>query len=144
MSERTRVQRYHRGELTILWNASLCQHSGHCVGNLPEVFKPKERPWIQTDHATADEIARVVRGCPSGALSIEGDHGGEIMNEEETKPAKIQLTENGPLLVTGSFNVTDHQGNTIATRKTAALCRCGGSANKPFCDGTHSKNGFQG
>jgi CDGSH-type Zn-finger protein len=59
---------------------------------------------------------------------------------------KIQVLENGPLLVTGSFQIVDHQGNPVKAPKESvvALCRCGGSTTKPFCDGTHSKIGFQG
>jgi 3-phenylpropionate/trans-cinnamate dioxygenase ferredoxin subunit len=55
----------------------------------------------------------------------------------------IKLAENGPLLVDGDFRLTDAAGNEIPVRKKA-LCRCGGSTIKPFCDGTHSKIGFEG
>jgi 3-phenylpropionate/trans-cinnamate dioxygenase ferredoxin subunit len=57
----------------------------------------------------------------------------------------IVPTENGPYKVTGPVELTDPQGNAIPARSgTIFLCRCGGSMNKPFCDGTHSKIGFQG
>ena len=56
---------------------------------------------------------------------------------------KITVRENGPLIVEGEFTLTDAQGNEIPLKKRA-LCRCGGSTMKPFCDGTHSKIGFQG
>lgn len=55
----------------------------------------------------------------------------------------ITIGENGPLKVSGEFEVKDADGNTVATKSTAYLCRCGASVNKPFCDGTHSKIGFQ-
>lgn len=55
----------------------------------------------------------------------------------------IKIKDNGPYIVDGEFRLTDMQGNEIPIRK-AALCRCGGSTTKPFCDGTHSKIGFQG
>ena len=55
----------------------------------------------------------------------------------------IKIAENGPLIVQGEFNLIDAQGNEVPVKK-AALCRCGGSTIKPFCDGTHSKIGFQG
>lgn len=55
----------------------------------------------------------------------------------------IKVANNGPLLVQGEFNLVDADGNQIPVKK-AALCRCGGSIIKPFCDGTHSKIGFQG
>jgi len=55
----------------------------------------------------------------------------------------IKVRDNGPYVVDGDFVLTDAQGNEIPIVKRA-LCRCGGSTIKPFCDGTHSKIGFQG
>ena len=55
----------------------------------------------------------------------------------------IKVRDNGPYVVDGDFILTDAQGNEIPIVKRA-LCRCGGSTTKPFCDGTHSKIGFQG
>ena len=55
----------------------------------------------------------------------------------------IKIQENGPYFVEGEFRLVDAQGNEVPIKK-AALCRCGGSTTKPFCDGTHSKIGFQG
>jgi CDGSH-type Zn-finger protein len=55
----------------------------------------------------------------------------------------ITIRDNGPLLVDGEFRLVDAQGVEVPIQKKA-LCRCGGSTNKPFCDGTHSKIGFQG
>jgi 3-phenylpropionate/trans-cinnamate dioxygenase ferredoxin subunit len=55
----------------------------------------------------------------------------------------ITIRENGPYLVEGEFKLVDHAGNEVPLKKRA-LCRCGGSTTKPFCDGTHSKIGFQG
>jgi 3-phenylpropionate/trans-cinnamate dioxygenase ferredoxin subunit len=56
---------------------------------------------------------------------------------------KITINDNGPLKVEGPIDLFDASGNRIETKKTAYLCRCGASTNKPFCDGTHSKVGFQ-
>ena len=53
----------------------------------------------------------------------------------------IKIKDNGPYIVEGEFRLTDMQGNEIPIRK-AALCRCGGSTTKPFCDGRHSERGF--
>jgi CDGSH-type Zn-finger protein len=56
----------------------------------------------------------------------------------------ITPTDNGPNIVQGTFRVVDVEGNELEFKgKAVALCRCGGSANKPFCDGTHAKIGFQ-
>lgn len=58
--------------------------------------------------------------------------------------ATIQTKANGPYLVQGPFRIVDPDGNEFRVdRETVALCRCGGSKNKPFCDGAHSKAGFQ-
>lgn len=55
----------------------------------------------------------------------------------------IKARESGPYLVRGSFTLTDADGTRYTIEgETVALCRCGGSQNKPFCDGTHRENGF--
>ena len=56
---------------------------------------------------------------------------------------KITIRDNGPYVIDGEFQLVDAQGNDIPAIKRS-LCRCGGSTTKPFCDGTHSKIGFQG
>ena len=57
---------------------------------------------------------------------------------------KITVRDNGPYLVKGPVLLLDAEGNEYrAERATVALCRCGGSMNKPFCDGTHAKAGFR-
>lgn len=57
---------------------------------------------------------------------------------------KIDLMENGPILVNGKIELKNNKGEKIPCENTVALCRCGGSKNKPFCDGTHNTNGFKG
>jgi CDGSH-type Zn-finger protein len=61
-----------------------------------------------------------------------------------TEQTKITALDNGPYLVKGPVVVTDAEGNEFRVeRETIALCRCGGSTTKPFCDGAHSKAGFR-
>jgi CDGSH-type Zn-finger protein len=59
-------------------------------------------------------------------------------------PTKVTFKHNGPILVEGDFEVVDPAGNKfgLAGRTTIGLCRCGHSANKPFCDGSHKTNNF--
>jgi CDGSH-type Zn-finger protein len=57
--------------------------------------------------------------------------------------ATVQVLRNGPYVVTGSVTVLDANGQKVPTAEKFALCRCGASTKKPFCDGTHSKIGFQ-
>jgi CDGSH-type Zn-finger protein len=67
----------------------------------------------------------------------------ETRREKADMSVTITIKENGPLLVDGDFTLVDSKGNQVPVMKRA-LCRCGGSTIKPFCDGTHSKIGFQG
>ena len=60
---------YPNGEIAIVWQPKLCIHSGICVRTLPNVYHPKERPWIQPLNATTEEIIGQVKKCPSGALT---------------------------------------------------------------------------
>ncbi len=60
---------YTNGELTIIWQPSICQHAGICVKMLPKVYNPQERPWIKIENATTDKLIAQINKCPSGALS---------------------------------------------------------------------------
>lgn len=65
------TKEYSNGEITILWKSEICQHSGVCVKTLPNVYHPKEKPWIKMENATTQELIDQVAQCPSGALSIK-------------------------------------------------------------------------
>ena len=65
-----KVFKYSNGEVTVVWQPELCIHSGRCFHGLPEVFKPKEKPWITPERSTTEKIIAQVKRCPSGALSI--------------------------------------------------------------------------
>ncbi|MEE9913436.1 MAG: (4Fe-4S)-binding protein [Deltaproteobacteria bacterium] len=60
---------YTNGEVTILWNAQKCMHSGNCIKNNPAVFRPRERPWVKPLNSSTDMIIETVKKCPSGALT---------------------------------------------------------------------------
>lgn len=60
-------------------------------------------------------------------------------------PIQIRVRDNGPLVVTGPLSMTDSEGHSLSLpegKGNIALCRCGASANKPFCDGSHRSSGF--
>lgn len=61
---------YTNGEVTIVWQPDLCTHSGNCVRGLPNVFKPRKRPWINITEASSKELVEQVLKCPSKALSF--------------------------------------------------------------------------
>lgn len=62
---------YTNGDVTILWKPDKCIHSGICVKMLPQVYNPKERPWVKPNNATSEELIEQVSKCPSGALSMK-------------------------------------------------------------------------
>ena len=131
---------YTGAAIEVDWEPKLCIHVQNCVRNLPQVFKADERPWIVIDGAAADEVATAVEKCPTGALHYRRLDGGA----QEQAPAEttVEPRPNGPLFVRGRLRIVGDDGEVIREDTRAALCRCGGSANKPFCDGTHRTNGF--
>jgi uncharacterized Fe-S cluster protein YjdI len=64
------TKEYSNGEVTVVWKNSLCTHSANCVKGLPDVFKPKESPWVKIEGTTTEKIIEQVKKCPSGALSF--------------------------------------------------------------------------
>jgi uncharacterized Fe-S cluster protein YjdI len=64
---------YSNGEITILWDPTKCIHAAECVKNARSVFRPKERPWVQMENGSSEEIVNAVSKCPSGALTIQED-----------------------------------------------------------------------
>lgn len=133
---------YEGESIAIRFEPRRCIHSGSCVRSLGAVFQPGRRPWIDPEGATADEIARVVARCPSGALSIERREGGSGGSADER--VSVHVVPNGPAYVRGDLTV-ELPGESEPVRETrVALCRCGRSANKPFCDNSHLDAGFTG
>ena len=68
----------------------------------------------------------------------------EVQESDDEARRRTLPQTNGPLLIEGNLEICAASGRTVARQTRATLCRCGGSANKPFCDGTHKKNGFVG
>lgn len=61
---------YSNGEVTVVWQSGKCIHSGNCVKNNPDVFQPKEKPWIKIDGSSTEKIIETVQKCPSGTLTF--------------------------------------------------------------------------
>ena len=131
---------YKNDEITVVWKADKCIHSGNCVRGLSNVFKPQDRPWIQLETASTEEIKNTIDNCPSGALTYYVN-GAQENNENKT--SKIELVENGPMIVHGAVQLSGEKGDQVLDTKKTAFCRCGASAKKPYCDGTHRKIEFK-
>ena len=134
------IKEYSNDEVTVVWNPAICIHSEKCFHGLPRVFNPKNRPWININEAKAKSIIDQVGKCPSGALSIKEANA----PEEPVTRRVIEVKKNGPYLIKETLSIKMGDGEIIERTQPTALCRCGGSSNKPFCDGTHNKIGFTG
>ncbi len=66
-----RTKKYSNGEITIVWQPDLCIHAGICVRMLPQVYRPRERPWVAPENATTQQLIDQIDRCPSGALGYE-------------------------------------------------------------------------
>jgi uncharacterized Fe-S cluster protein YjdI len=131
---------YATGAIAVEWEPKLCIHTQNCVRGLPQVFDGSRRPWVQVDAADADAVAATVLTCPTGALHFRRLDGGP--QEEPDAETTIEPRQNGPLFVRGKVRIVDDHGEMIREDTRVALCRCGASKNKPFCDGSHRAIGF--
>jgi uncharacterized Fe-S cluster protein YjdI len=137
------TKKYTNGEVTIVWNPEECIHSGICFRGLGEVFDPKKRPWITPEQSTSEKIIEQVKKCPSGALSYYLNRDASEEKVQVDAETIVETMPNGPLLVYGNVSVKTATGEITKKNNVTAFCRCGGSQNKPFCDGTHKKIGFE-
>lgn len=67
--EKEIIKEYSNGELTVVWKPQKCVHAGECVKALPEVYNPKEKPWIKAENVSTQALKDQIAKCPSGALS---------------------------------------------------------------------------
>ena len=135
-----RRKTYEGKKVSIHDNRALCAHAGVCTDRLPSVWRMHEQRWINPDAADVTAIIEVIDQCPSGALSYSID--GEVQKDANRAPS-IQVTADGPYKVTGAVEFVGEEWGEGASREHYTLCRCGGSKNKPFCDGSHWNIGFK-
>ena len=140
---RHEVRRQYEGAgITVHWEPRLCIHSANCIRRLPQVFDVNARPWVDVAMAEADDIAEAIRLCPSGALWYERTDGSP--QEEPDQPATMEPQPGGPIYARGDLELQDEDGNIVRRATRLALCRCGASNNKPYCDNSHLAIGFKG
>jgi uncharacterized Fe-S cluster protein YjdI len=135
------LKEYRDERIVVTWEPAYCIHAAKCLDALPEVFDVMRKPWVLVTAAEADSIADAIMQCPSGALHFRRLDGGE----QEPVPAEttVEPQRNGPSYLRGRLKIVSAQGDVIREDTRAALCRCGGSAGAPFCDGTHRKIRFR-
>ena len=132
---------YEGEEADVQWDGRLCIHVGECGRANNNLFVAGRQPWCQPDRVSAEEVADVVTRCPSGALTYTRKDGGP----EEAPDAEnvVSVMYNGPLYLRGELEVDGAADGMTGVRFRAALCRCGQSKSKPFCDNSHEAAGFR-
>jgi len=135
------AKKYAGNGIDVFFEPALCIHAARCVHGLPDVFDPAKRPWIQPQNADADALASVIERCPSGALHYARAEGEpEVADSSDT----VSLVASGPLYVRGDITLKLQDGTVVRQDTRLALCRCGDSKNKPFCDNSHIVAAFEG
>jgi CDGSH-type Zn-finger protein/uncharacterized Fe-S cluster protein YjdI len=127
--------------IDVTWDERLCIHIGECGKSEGDLFIGGRDPWCQPDLTSVDNTIDVIERCPSGALaySCKNDKKTETATAENT----VHLVYNGPLYLKGELNIDDATDDMPGTEFRAALCRCGHSKNKPFCDNNHLEANFE-
>ncbi len=136
MSEPKRKARVYQGEaIAVSYEVSLCMHAAECVSSgLKKVFDKSARPWVNADGSSPERIIDVIERCPSGALQYEFEL------PEKAEVNRVTPQPDGALYFRGDLNL-ELSGETV-NAKRLALCRCGHSKNKPYCDYSHHEAGF--
>lgn len=132
-----RSKQYGDGVMEVVDDRGICMHAGFCGNEVTNVWKMADK--TDDTQIRAQAMAMIER-CPSGALTYRID--GETI--EPDLPVSVAVVPDGPLWVNGGIPVQSADGSSIETRNRVTLCRCGQSAQKPLCDGSHSDAGFSG
>ena len=128
-----KIRTYEANEIVVEYDVARCIHVKECVHRLPAVFNTERRAWVAPDRAPAESVAEVVRRCPTGALHYRIRAGTQ---EEPDLQNTVHIAADGPLYLRGRLRIRMPGGETVEETRVA-LCRCGVSHDKPFCDNSH-------
>ncbi|RQP23868.1 ferritin-like domain-containing protein [Piscinibacter terrae] len=123
-------------EMRLIFDAKRCIHARFCVTGAPKTFLANvQGPWLHPDRTPLARLIEVAHACPSGAVQYRRKDG----QPDEAAPEVnlLHVRENGPYAVRAPLVLSGQDAGFRAT-----LCRCGASANKPFCDGSHQAASF--
>lgn len=132
-----RAKSYGGDGMEVFDDRPICVHAGFCGNQVTNVWKMAAKTG---DSRIRAQAMAMIERCPSGALTYTVD-GDPI---EPDLPAEVAVIPDGPLWVSGGIDVTRADGSALETRNRVTLCRCGQSASKPLCDGSHTDAGFTG
>jgi len=128
-------------QVDVTWDGELCIHVSECGRAKGDLFVGGRDPWCEPDATSTEEVVDVVERCPSGALyyARKDGSGSEKAAAENTATVAV----NGPLFLRGELELDGAPEDAPGLAFRAALCRCGQSKNKPFCDNSHLDAKFE-
>ena len=139
---KTTIFEYKGDAQTVTWDRRLCIHVGECGRAKGELFVTGRDPWCDPNVADQADVQGVVARCPTGALAVKsGD--GTYLTEPAASENEVHIANDGPLYVSGDLSIDGASDDMHSVSRRAALCRCGASKNKPFCDNSHREIDFQ-
>ncbi len=136
-----KVLRFEGKEVDVVWDGNLCIHAEECWRSDSELFELKRNPFGEPDAVSVEEVDRISKRCPSGAIAWR-NKSSELKEEAESENT-VTVVPGGPLYVRGDVTiegVAEQEGNV---NRRVALCRCGHSKNQQFMTTpTPSKGGM--
>jgi CDGSH-type Zn-finger protein len=133
----SRAQTFTGDGVSMTDDHSFCTHAGYCGDRFTNVWRMIGRT---SDPAIREHLQQMVDRCPSGTIDHAPAPG--MPAEEPVFEASVAISRDGPIWVRGGIRVEGPDGDPYEIRNRVTLCRCGGSSNKPFCDGSHKELGF--
>ena len=137
---KTTIFEYQGNSETVTWDRRLCIHVGECGRAKGDLFVQGRKPWCDPNLADRADTKTVVARCPTGALAVHDKEG--LLIEAAPSENTVTVSNDGPLYVSGDLDVDGAADDMHSVSRRVALCRCGASKNKPFCDNSHREIGF--
>jgi CDGSH-type Zn-finger protein len=135
-----RAKTYQGTGVVVRDDRSICEHAGFCGNRSTNVWEMVSGAGTE-DGSVRSQMMAMIEHCPSGALTYRmTDDGPDV---EPDLPVGVAVSADGPYFVTGGLTVDRSDGQRFESRPRMTLCRCGASANKPLCDGSHKDAGFR-
>jgi len=131
---------YPGDQIDVTWDSRLCIHIAECGRAEGELFVTGRKPWCVPDASSPEKVIDICQRCPSGALTVRDKSGNNV--EQAPDENTVLVSYNGPLFISGDLQLESLGDDMLESQYRVALCRCGQSSNKPFCDNSHIKTGF--
>lgn len=136
MTTSPKIRTWKGADVDVTYDARLCLHVGECGRADNALFVGGRQSWCDPDAVDVDVVMDTINRCPTGALTAHRHDGGP--DEAPAASNTVHIANNGPLYIRGDLRI----GDDDAPRHRVALCRCGASKNKPYCDNSHERDAF--